>query len=283
MTRYFVYDVFTDHAFGGNPLAVIPDATALNNADLQNIAREFNFSETTFVYPATDPAHTARVRIFTPTTEIPFAGHPTIGTALALRDEGHEGDMVLELGVGPIPCRFDGDRAAFTTSAPLERIAQPDTALVARALGLPADAISTATHPPIQASLGLPFVIVELQSDADLDACAPSIDAIKQGAELHPAGLDFAIFAYTRADDQVNARMFAPLDNIPEDPATGSAAATLTALLYETLSTPMALTIRQGTAMGRPSLITAQAGTGTPVPITISGRAVRTMQGELVL
>ena len=106
MTRYFVYDVFTKTPCGCNQLAVIPDATALRDADLQDIAREFNYSETTFVYPASDPAHTAKVRIFTPTMEIPFAGHPIIGTALALRDEGHQGDMTLELGIGPNPCRF---------------------------------------------------------------------------------------------------------------------------------------------------------------------------------
>jgi len=283
VTRYLVYDVFTGHAFGGNPLAVIPDATALPEASLQKIAREFNYSETTFVYPSKDPAHTARVRIFTPTMEIPFAGHPTIGTAMALRDEGREGDMVLELGVGPIPCVFQDDKVAFTTSAPLERLAYPDVTLVASALGLPIDAINTATHPPIQATLGLPFVFAELQDDTQLDACAPSVDAIKKGAALQPAGMDFALFVYTRQDDQVNARMFAPLDNIPEDPATGSAAATLTALLTETLGHPLDLTIRQGVAMGRPSLIHARSDDSTPTRITISGQAVRVMQGELVL
>ncbi|PUB19317.1 PhzF family phenazine biosynthesis protein [Yoonia sediminilitoris] len=112
MTHFFVYDVFTDQPFEGNQLAVIPDATKLPEADLQRIAREFNFSETTFVFPPTNPAMTAKVRIFTPTMEIPFAGHPTIGTASALRDTGHEGDMVLELGIGPIPCTFAGNMAS---------------------------------------------------------------------------------------------------------------------------------------------------------------------------
>ena len=107
MSRYLVYDVFTDTRFGGNQLAVFPDATDLPEADLQAIAAEFNFSEVTFVYPPENPAHTARVRIFTPTMEIPFAGHPVIGTAIALADAGHGPDMVLELGVGPLPCRVD--------------------------------------------------------------------------------------------------------------------------------------------------------------------------------
>ncbi len=114
MTQYFIYDVFSDQPFTGNQLAVIPDARALAEDHLQRIAREFNYSETTFVYPPSDPNYLAKVRIFTPTRKLPFAGHPTIGTAIALRDEGHAGDFVLELGIGPILCRFSNDQAAFT-------------------------------------------------------------------------------------------------------------------------------------------------------------------------
>lgn len=282
MIPYLVYDVFSDVAFGGNQLAVIPDATNIPEADLQRIAREFNFSETTFVYPPEDPTNTAKVRIYTPTMEIPFAGHPTVGTAIALRDEGYQGDMVLELGVGPIPCVFNGDHVAFTTSAPLGRLALPEVSLVAAALGLPVTAITTDTHAPTQASLGLPFVIVELRDAADLDACQPSISDLRKGAVLHPGGTDFALFAYVRDENEIQARMFAPLDNIPEDPATGSAAATLAALLTEELGTQLALTINQGVAMGRPSLITAATTEDRPVKVTISGQAIRTMRGQLV-
>ena len=282
MTHYVVYDVFTTQPFGGNQLAVIPDAAAIPETDLQKIAREFNFSETTFVYPPSDPAHTAKVRIFTPTMEVAFAGHPTIGTAIALRDRGHTGDMVLELGVGPIPCRFDGDTASFTTSAPLERISEPETALVAAALGLPETALTSATHSPIQCSLGLTFVIAELSDRESLAACAPSMDAIRKGAAKYPAGLDFAIYAYVRNGDQIDARMFAPLDDIPEDPATGSAAATLAALLTEQLKQPQNLSIIQGVDMGRPSVIAATTRHVMPVPVTISGNAVRMMEGKLV-
>ena len=282
MTHFVVYDVFTNKAFGGNQLAVIPDASSIPEDDLQKIAREFNFSETTFVYPANDPANTARVRIFTPTMEVPFAGHPTIGTAIALRAEGHMGDMVLELGIGPVPCTCNDDGAAFTVTAPLERLAMPDPALVAATLGLPVDAIETTTHAPVQASLGLPFVVTALRSNADLDDCMPSIADFRRGAAQHPAGLDFAQFVYVREGNQIDARMFAPLDNIPEDPATGSAAATLAALLTEELNGPQNLTIMQGVAMGRPSVITATTQATSPVAVTISGQAVRTMQGELV-
>ncbi|KQI73167.1 phenazine biosynthesis protein [Loktanella sp. 5RATIMAR09] len=283
MADYLVYDVFTDTPFGGNQLAVFPDATALPEAQLQKIAREFNFSEVTFVYPPKDPANTAKVRIFTPTMEIPFAGHPTIGTAIALRDEGHAGPMTLELGVGPIDCEFIGDSAAFTIAAPLDRRATPDPVLVAAALGLGIDAIDVTTHAPVQASIGLPFVLVALRSKADLDACAPSVAHIRQGAETYPAGIDFALFAYVRTGTQIDARMFAPLDNIPEDPATGSASATLAALLTEELGQDLALDILQGEKMGRPSRIAARTIHATPVSVTISGNAVRTMQGTLLV
>ena len=282
MTDYLVYDVFTDVPFGGNQLAVIPDAHALPEADLQRIAAEFNFSETTFLYPPADPANTARVRIFTPTMEVPFAGHPTIGTAIALRDLGRGPDMVLELGIGPIPVTTDAKGAAFIVSAPLERLATPDIALVAAALDLPVSAIRTDTHAPVQASLGLPFVIVELASLHDLERCQPVLDHIRAGAARHPAGLDFAIYAYVRTGNTVDARMFAPLDNIPEDPATGSAAATLAALLTETLGQAQDLTITQGVTMGRPSFIRASTQMGQPVAVTISGNARRTMEGRLV-
>lgn len=283
MTPYFVYDVFTDTPFGGNQLAVIPDAEGLPEEKLQRIAREFNFSETTFVFPPVDPAHTAKVRIFTPTMEIPFAGHPTIGTAIALRDEGHSRDMILELGVGPIPCAFEGETAAFTTVAPLERFGAPDRALVAAALGLPEHAINAQTHAPLQAGVGLAFVMVELTDKDHLAACTTSIAHFREGAVRYPAGLDFAVFAYVRRDNAIDARMFAPLDNIPEDPATGSASAALAALLTDSLGRDLALNILQGEAMGRPSHITATTKYGDPIAVTISGRAVRTMQGTLLV
>lgn len=282
MTDYLVYDVFTDHAFGGNQLAVIPDARNLPEADLQRIAREFNFSETTFVYPPADPVHQARVRIFTPTMEVPFAGHPTIGTAIALHDQGAPAEMVLELGIGPVPVSVAEDGAIFTVATPLQRMAIPDPALVAACLGLPVNALRQDTHAPVQASLGLPFVLVELNSTDDLAACQPVIDQVRIGAERHPAGLDFAIYAYHRNAAEISARMFAALDNIPEDPATGSAAATLAALLTEELGEAQNLTIQQGVQMGRPSQIGAVTQIGKPVSVAISGNAKRVMVGRLV-
>ncbi|MFD1511391.1 PhzF family phenazine biosynthesis protein [Lacimonas salitolerans] len=279
MTDYLVYDVFTDTPFGGNQLAVIPDAAALPEEDLQKIAAEFNLSEVTFVYPPADPAHTARVRIFMPTMEIPFAGHPTIGTAVALADLGQRPDMVLELGIGPIRAHAADGKARFTTEAALEIMARPDPALIARALGLDLAQIRTQTHPPTMATLGLPITCTELADHAALSAIQTDIAAMREGAAHHPGGLDFAQLAYVRDGATIDARVFAPLGGIPEDPATGSAAATLAALLAQTLGRDLTLDYRQGDAMGRPSRI----GLQTDGPrVTVSGAAVRVMQGQLV-
>lgn len=280
MTRYLVLDVFTDTPFGGNPLAVFPKAGALKEASLQKIAREFNFSETVFLYPPRNAAHTARVRIFTPTMEIPFAGHPTIGAAIALAQRGHGPEMVLELGVGPLKAHATATRASFDTSVPLKVLARPQPALVARALGLPETALQLGTHPPALASVGLPFTLTELTSPAALTACAPNIAAFREGTRRYPGALDFAQFAYLRDGNTIHARMFAPLDNIPEDPATGSACAALGAFLASLHGTAQDLTVYQGHDMGRPSRIGLRARNGA---VTISGEAVQTMQGTLTI
>jgi len=282
MTDYLVYDVFTEKAFGGNQLAVFPDARELPEDKLQKIAAEFNFSEVTFVYPPVDPNHTAKVRIFTPTSEVDFAGHPTIGTIIALSDMGRPSPMILELGVGPLPCTYDENGAAFSTSVPLQKISEPEPALVAAALGLSASAIRTDRHVPVQATMGLPFVIAELDNRASLAACRPVTDAFREGAKRYPAGLDFAIFAYIREGGKITSRMFAPLDNIPEDPATGSASATLAALLTELLDAPQSLSFSQGDDMGRPSRIQVTTEQN-PISVRVAGQAVQTMAGRFIL
>lgn len=276
MTGYLVYDVFTDHPFGGNQLAIVPDARDLPEAALQAIAREFNFSETVFLYPPEDPAHTARVRIFTPTMEVPFAGHPTIGTAVMLAEAGLGPEMVLELGVGPLTARAAAGRGEFVTEVPVERLAEPDTDLVARALGTTPGKI---VGQPVMASLGLAFTFTELADRETLAALAPDIGAMREGAAAYPQGLDFAQCAWVDAGERLHMRMFAPLDNIPEDPATGSAAATLAALLCAARGTPVSFTIHQGDDMGRPSVIAVSA---VPGRVTVSGNAVRVMEGSLI-
>ena len=286
MTEYLVYDVFTDTPFGGNQLAVIPDATALKETDLQRIAAEFNFSEVTFVYPPKDRAHTARVRIFDPANELPFAGHPTIGTAIALSDLGADDDMVLELGVGPIPCKVTKGMPAtaeFTTTVPLEKLDIIDVALIADCLSLPKEAIKTQNHPPQRASVGLPFVLIELINLDALAQASPATEAFRRCEQRYPSKVDlFATFAYVRTPSGIQARMFAPLSNIPEDPATGSASAALGAYLTALSGQAQALDIAQGVEMGRPSQIfvstTMQDGKASSV--TVRGSAVRTMQGS---
>jgi len=282
MTQYLVYDVFTDVAFGGNQLAVFPDASGIPEDKLQSVAAEFNFSEVTFVYPPTEPNNTARVRIFTPTTEVDFAGHPTIGTLIALYDLGYSSPMTLELGIGPLACQVTEAGARFTTSQALELFSEPEVSLVAQALGLPETAIKTGTHAPVTASLGLPFVLVELDSRDAVSACRPNMEVIREGAEKHPESHDFAVFTYAREGSDIFSRMFAPLDNIPEDPATGSASATLAALLTERLGAPQSLSFLQGADMGRPSKIQAIT-TQNPCSVTIFGQAVKVMEGAIFL
>ena len=282
MSHYVVYDVFTDLQFGGNPLAVVMGAENIGEQHLQSIAREFNFSETTFVFPPDKPAHTARVRIFTPTTEIPFAGHPTIGTAICLHDMTGQSALTLELGVGPIPCTVTAKGAAFTTAVPLTTSAHPALDLVARSLSISHESITTDTHAPVQAGVGLPFTFVELRDRGTLAACRPDIAAIREAAEMHPSDMHFNLFAYCRNGSTISARMFSPLDNIPEDPATGSACAALAALLRDVSGEDQDLHFRQGEDMGRPSLIRAAASLD-PANVTISGQARRVMSGQLHL
>lgn len=288
MTDYFVYDVFTDTPFGGNQLAIVPDATALKETDLQRIATEFNFSETTFVYPPTDKAHTARVRIFDPANELPFAGHPTIGTAIALSDLGMGTDMILELGVGPIPCKITKGTpatAAFTTMVPLEQLDIIDVAMAADCLSLPKDAIYIQNHPPQRASVGLPFVLIELADLGVLAQASPATEAFKRCEQQYPSKVDlFATFAYVKTKSGIQARMFAPLSNIPEDPATGSAAAALGAYLTTLKGQAQTLEITQGIEMGRPSqiFVSTTLKDGKVSSVTVRGSAVKIMQGTLV-
>ncbi|EAQ13669.1 trans-2,3-dihydro-3-hydroxyanthranilate isomerase [Maritimibacter alkaliphilus HTCC2654] len=276
MTDYLVYDVFTDRPFGGNPLAIIPNAAELPEERLQRIAREFNFSETVFLYPP-EGEGVAKVRIFTPMSEVPFAGHPVIGTVVMLGEAGLGPDFVLELGVGPMAVHVEDGHASFQNRVPLEHVATPDKALVARALGTPE---ATILGEPVMAGVGLPFTFTELVDRAALSDLVPDTSAFREGATRYPSGLDFAQCAYTRVDGRVHMRMFAPLDNVPEDPATGSAAAALGALLCREAGGPVSLTIHQGEDMGRPSVIGVEAEPGR---VTVSGRAIRVMEGKLVI
>jgi trans-2,3-dihydro-3-hydroxyanthranilate isomerase len=303
MIDYVTVDVFTDQRFGGNPLAVIPDARGIDEGVLQKIATEFNYSETTFVFPPDDPAHTARVRIFTPTTEIPFAGHPNVGTAYVLGRQGTGfgrpiGDhMVFEEKAGLVHLDLlrDGDAivgAGFVAPQPLTMQGEIDRDMMAACISLTPEAIVTSTHGPRMVSVGLPFAVAELASLDALASARPNTTAFAQAEQKHHSPDDrFSAFIYVRTGngfDHLRARMFAPLDNVPEDPATGSASAALGAYLVTLDPRREAvcnITIEQGVEMGRRSLIEVEVRKrdGHVESVRIFGRCVPVMQGRIDL
>lgn len=284
MIQYVVYDVFTDKPFGGNPLAVVQDATGLTDAQLPLIAREFGFSETTFVFPPKDDTNDALVRIFTPERELAFAGHPTVGTAIALFDLGLCGpEMVLELGVGPIPVTVRNGQARFVTRIPLATQNGPPAEALAQAIDQPTQSVCTDRHTPTIAGLGNDFLCVELNN---LEALAKaSVDSNAFLKIAGPKASSLGLYLYVRNETQIQARMLEPWGGIPEDPATGSAAAALVALLGRLDGRSTTYTIRQGVEMGRPSLITGAVTveSAEPISVAISGNAVRVMEGKLTL
>jgi trans-2,3-dihydro-3-hydroxyanthranilate isomerase len=301
---YQVVDVFTDTRFGGNQLAVITDARGMDAATMQLVAAEFGFSETTFVLPPDDPAHTARVRIFTPTVEMPFAGHPNVGTAYVLAGMGHLFDhdlgdeLVFEEIAGLVTVRVlreDGlvRGAAITAPRPLELGQELDPAIVADCVGLTVDDIALVNHRPCFLSVGAAFLGVELRSRQALAKARPIREQFEQADAAIPRtqSLGLAIFLYVpSADDpdRLDARMFAPLDNIPEDPATGSASAALAAFLAHRLpaaDADLTLTIAQGEDMGRPSTLRLQATkvAGQVTRVEVGGACVPVMRGVLTL
>jgi trans-2,3-dihydro-3-hydroxyanthranilate isomerase len=287
--RYVTADVFTETLFGGNPLAVVLDADGLSTEQMQAIAGEFNYSETTFVLPPDNPAHTAQVRIFTPGNELPFAGHPNVGTAylLARHRDGLPETLLFEEKAGLVPVRLLREQGAvvgaeLTAPQPLSLKSEADPARVAAALSLAPSEIVTAGHKPVIASVGVPFLIVEI---ASRDALRRAKVAIGPFADLMPLDGADGIFFYTRdpggEDCDIQARMFSPLDGIGEDPATGSATASTAALIAKVAGTStLDLRIHQGVDMGRPSRLIARIADGKT---HVGGRCVPVMAGTLVV
>jgi trans-2,3-dihydro-3-hydroxyanthranilate isomerase len=261
-------DVFTGERFGGNPLAVFPEAQGLSDRDMQHLATEFNLSETTFVLPPADPGHSARVRIFNRSHEMPFAGHPMVGTACVLATRAADRPQVFTFevpaGVVAVRVRYDGDRVAgaeIDAPRPLTTGVVLSPGDVAASIGVsPADVIA-ARHPPMLASVGNTYVIAELAPDA-LPRAVPDLAAFRRVLAATPE-LDgrYSLYVYARRDaSSVDARMFAPLAGTHEDPATGSAATPLAALLLSlTPADALRVDIHQGVTMGRPSLLRASA------------------------
>jgi trans-2,3-dihydro-3-hydroxyanthranilate isomerase len=292
-------DVFAEAPFGGNPLAVMTDARGLSAAQMQAIAREFNYSESTFVTPAADAQNTARVRIFTPTDEIPFAGHPNVGTAFVLARIGSlfgrvTGDVMRfeeDAGIVEVEVIRRGREVAgakIRAPRPFEIGEEIAVQTVADCASLDGDAFVTTRHQPVFASVGLPFAFAEVGSLDALGRSSPNVAAFRAAHGKHPNPIDrFSLFLYVRtAAGRVRARMFAPLSNVFEDPATGSASCALGGLLssLERDDDGFRLTIEQGVEMGRPSLIeVGVSATGGRQSIHVSGHCVPVMRGTFTV
>ncbi|NKC33742.1 PhzF family phenazine biosynthesis protein [Falsiroseomonas selenitidurans] len=288
MRRYdFVtVDVFTGTRFGGNPLAVFPDARGLSDAEMQALAAEFNLSETTFVLPPDNPANTARVRIFTRQYEMPFAGHPNVGTGWVLRDRAMDGVLRFEEIAGLVEVRVAEAGTTIAAPQPLTLGVELPVAVIARAAGLePADVVAS-RHPPVQAGTGNPFVIAEV-TPAALGRAQPDFAGFRAGLAATPAlGNRFALYLYAQEGAAaVRARMFAPLGGTVEDAATGSAATPLAALLLQLSGAESgAWDITQGVEMGRPSLLRTTARRAADgIRATVGGGCVPVLRGEAML
>ena len=295
MSRRFDFitlDVFTNRRFGGNQLAVFPDARGISDAEMQALATEFNYSETTFVLPPVDPANTARVRIFNRTAEMPFAGHPNVGTGFTLADRAVDGALRFEQIAGVVEVVLSRDAAGqvngATIAAPQPLAVGPELSPedVAACAGLDPAEIVLARHPPtIAADGGNPRLLLEV-TPAALARAVPDMAAFRRTVTLHPLlGGKLSLYLYVRDGKRIRARMFSPLTGTPEDPATGSAATPLAGFLLRLDNAERAaFEIIQGVEMGRPSLLLARAWrTAEGICSSVGGGCVPVLRGEALL
>jgi len=297
--RYITVDVFTDRAFGGNPLAVVLDAGGLSTAQMQAIAIEFNYSETTFVLPPRDSANDAQVRIFTVTSEIPFAGHPNVGTAFVLATQAKKPPerLKFEEGAGLVPVEIlkeDGRviGAELTAPQPLRKLTPFSAEQAAACISLSSADIRTDRHPPQIVSVGLPFLVVELASRDGLRRARPDAAAF---ARTFPCDGSDAVYLYTRdippaeKTSDLQARMFHPgSSGLSEDSATGSATVAVAALLADISGErdgELKLRIGQGVDMGRPSVLLTRVrkANGVIASAHVGGACVPMMEGSFWL
>jgi trans-2,3-dihydro-3-hydroxyanthranilate isomerase len=285
---YLLYDVFTDRAFEGNPLAIFPDSV-LDDATMQRIARELNLAETVFLARGPDGI-AATVRIFTPLREMPFAGHPTIGTSIALVEElqwvpAGTYRFVLRERIGDVPVAIDTGppRVAWLTTPPVTFEAKIERALAASLLGLDEAAVRSDLKPRI-AGAGAPFLYVALADPAAVDRAVLDEGAMRKTTI---AGATVGIYVFAQTSEGAYARMFAPMSGIAEDPATGGATGPLYAYLarYGKLPDGNEFVNRQGVAMGRPSTLRVRLTWDGDVlnRIEVGGSAVLVGKGHLCL
>jgi trans-2,3-dihydro-3-hydroxyanthranilate isomerase len=297
--RFYTADVFTDRAFGGNPLAVFPDGRDLSSEQMQRVARELNLSETVFVCPAERPRHTRRLRIFTPSAELPFAGHPTIGTAHVLASIGEialERDVtniVFEEGVGSVPVRIharDGRPIFAQLAAPrLPEFGPPPPSLetIAATVSLCPSDLLRAEAGPQAVSCGVPFLFVPVRDKEAIRRVRVNREQWERSLSSYWAP-HLYVFAY---DAEVNgsslrARMFAPALGIEEDPATGAAATALAGYLGVRdgrSDATLRWRIEQGFEMGRPSILHVEADKrdGAIISIRVGGASVLVSEGTM--
>ena len=296
--RYYTADVFTNVAFGGNQLAVLPDARGLTDAQMLGITREFNYSETVFVFPP-EAGGTRKLRIFTPSAEIPFAGHPTVGTAHVLAAigeiplRGAETHIVFEEGVGPVPVTIRAENnqpvfAQLSVAKLPEAGPQPPTrTTLAEILSLDASDIVGGTTQPQALSCGLPFLLVPVKNR---DAVARARVRLDRWEEILKGwwAPDIMVFAKEAEHEghDLRARVFVPSMSVPEDPATGSACATLAGYLaHRDARTDGTLrwVVEQGYEMGRPSTIEIEADKeGSQLQaIRVGGSSVLVAEGTM--
>ena len=299
--RYLTCDVFTDHLFGGNQLAVFPDASEIPPELMPRIAREFNYSETTFVLPPSDPKHTRRVRIFTPGGELAFAGHPTIGTAHVLAAigavelTGDETRLVLEEGVGPIPVKVSATEGKPTfvqlTVAKLPEVGPPppSPARLAAMLSLQTDDLVGSDMPAESISCGTPFLFVPLRDRDAVARARARTDLLEEtlGNYWTQMVMVFALEAELPGSD-LRARMFAPTIGVPEDPATGSAAVGLGGYLAARdprFDATLRWVVEQGFEMERPSLLEVEVEkkAGKITAVRVGGESVLVCEGRIQL
>jgi trans-2,3-dihydro-3-hydroxyanthranilate isomerase len=284
---FVTVDVFTDTRFGGNPLAVFPDARGMSDADMQALAAEFNLSETTFVLPPADPANTARVRIFNRRAEMPFAGHPNVGTGWVLAKQGRakDGKLRFEEIAGLVEIEAGG---TITIAAPQPLSLGPEmpVELVAACAGLAPGEVLTTAHRPVSASVGNSFVIAEVTGEA-LTRATPDIGQFREAAKSYTAmGPNrLPLYLYAHDGERIRTRMFSPLSGTVEDPATGSAATPLAALLLSL--SPAAVgtyDIVQGVEMGRPSRLSCSAHRAADgIRAKVGGGCVPVLEGTVEL
>lgn len=282
--RYDVVDVFTDRPYAGNPLAVVHGAQDLSAAQMQAVAREFDLSETTFTLPVTGDGADYRIRIFTPSVELPFAGHPSVGTAWVLARDGviAHGDRVQECGAGLLPVHVDAGGARVAGGAPVVGD-DLDAGMLAAAVGLDPDDVDGAAAPGI-ADAGVPYAFLLVAPDAVARA-VPDREVVRAVTTGSTGLVVCAVDADAR---NVHLRMFGAGVGVDEDPATGSAAVALGVFLADRGLVPAdgehAFTISQGTEVGRPSTLhaTVTCSDGLAVSTTVAGGVSEVARGELL-